>query len=121
MARPGALCNSRPVKEAELIALVRAMPECVEGSHFDTVDFRVRNKIFCTLPKPGEMVLKLAPEQQEMLVAAEGESFAPIPHAWGRKGWTVARIERLDATTAQSALKMAWGNVAPKSLREKHA
>jgi hypothetical protein len=105
------------VNEAELITLVRDMPECVEGSHLGTVDFRVRNKIFCTFPKPGEMVLKLTPEQQELLVAAEGETFAPIRNNWGRKGWTIARVEKLDATTAQSALRMAWGNVAPKSLR----
>jgi hypothetical protein len=105
------------VKEADLTALVRAMPECVESSHFGTVDFRVRNKIFCTFPKPGEMVLKLTREQQEMLVAAEGEVFEPIPNNWGRKGWTIARFEKLDASTAKSALEMAWSNVAPRSLR----
>jgi hypothetical protein len=108
-----ALCNSQRVKEAELIALVRAMPECVEGSHFGTVDFRVRNKIFCTFPKPGEMVLKLAPEQQEMLVAAEGENFAPIPHG------STDRASRRDhrAVSAEDGLGQRRAQIAPREAR----
>ncbi len=107
------------MKEADLLALVRAMPECEQSSHFGTTDFRVRNKIFCTFPRPGEMVLKLTPEQQEMLVATTGDVFAPLSNKWGQLGWTVARIARLDRTTARSALTMAWRNVAPKSLHER--
>ncbi len=107
--------------EAELLALIRDMPECEQSSHFGTMDFRVRNKIFCTHSKPGEIVLKLTREQQEMLVEAEPEIFQPIPNKWGLKGWTIASIGNLDEPSAQSALTMAWGNVAPKSLREKRS
>src|SRR5688572_11075268 len=91
-----------PMEEADLLALARAMPECVQSSHFGTTDFRVRNKIFCTFPKRGEMVLKLTPDQQQMLVATEGDIFAPLSHKWGQLGWTVARIAKLDRKTARS-------------------
>jgi hypothetical protein len=106
------------MKEAELLALIRSMPECEQSSHFGTMDFRVRNKIFCTHSKPGELVLKLTREQQQMLVEAEPAMFRPIPNRWGLKGWTAASVSKLDETSARSALRMAWESVAPKSLRE---
>lgn len=105
--------------EDALIALVLSMPEAQQSSHFGTMDFRVNNKIFCTHPRPDVLNLKLTPEQQEMLVTAEPEVFAALVNKWGNKGWTTANVAALDATTARSALTMAWGNVAPKSLRER--
>jgi hypothetical protein len=104
--------------EAALLALIRAMPECAQSSHFGTMDFRVRNKIFATHRKAEELVLNLTREQQELLVEAEPGVFAALPNKWGEKGWTTATIKSLDRATAASALAMAWGNVAPKSLRE---
>ena len=106
------------MKEAELLALVLALPEATQSSHFGNMDFRVRNKIFASHPKPETLVLKLTPEQQEMLVETESTIFAPLPNKWGEKGWTNASIAALDKATARSALTMAWGNVAPKVLRE---
>ncbi len=106
------------MKEAELLALIRSMPECEQSSHFGTVDFRVRNKIFCTHPRPDELNLKLTREQQQMLVEAEPAMFRPIPNKWGLKGWTTATVGELDEASARSALTMAWNNVVPKSLRE---
>ena len=100
--------------EDALLALIRAMPDCEQSSHFGNMDFRVRNRIFCSHPAPQTINLKLTPEQQEMLVGAEPEAFAPIPNKWGEKGWTIATIAALDEATARSALKMAWDNVAPR-------
>jgi hypothetical protein len=107
------------MKEADLLALIRSMPGCEQSSHFGTMDFRVRNKIFCTHPKPDDLNLKLTREQQLLLLEAEPAIFRPIPNKWGLNGWTTASVSKLDEVTALSALKMAWGNVAPKSLREK--
>ena len=49
-------------------------------------DFRVRGKIFATLGYPDESwgMVKLAPEEQEVLVAAEPAVFVPVKGAWGR-------------------------------------
>jgi hypothetical protein len=104
--------------EADLLDLVRSMPRCEQSSHFGTMDFRVRNKIFASHPKPAVLNLKLTPEQQAMLCDTEPTMFAPLPNKWGEKGWTTAAILALDKLTARSALEMAWGNVAPKSLRK---
>lgn len=104
--------------EDAVLALVRALPECEQSAHFGNMDFRVRNKIFATHPKPETLNLNLTREQQEMLVDAEPRMFTPLSNKWGEKGWTAATIKALDKATARSALAMAWGNVAPKSLRE---
>lgn len=94
-----------------------ALPGAVEGSHQGTADFRVGKRVFATLGYPDETwgMVKLTREQQSMLVDAEPEIFRPVPGAWGKHGYTHVRLAKADATTLQSALAMAWENVAPKS------
>lgn len=101
--------------------LALSLPEAAASSHFGTPDFRVGGKIFASAGKrDGYVVLKLAPDQQAMLCAAEPEIFAPIDHAWGRKGWTSLVLGKVDVATAKSALWMAWGNTAPRKLLKDH-
>jgi hypothetical protein len=61
-------------------------------------------------------MVKLTPEQQELLTRAEPQIFAPVPGTWGQRGSTNMRLVRADSTTARSALTMAWRNIAPKSV-----
>ena len=98
-----------------------AFPEATQGEHLGTVDFRVRNKIFATFgPRDSRLaVVKLTPDQQGILCAAESGVFSPIPGGWGRKGWTDVTVEAADEATLASALTMAWGNVAPKRLADR--
>ena len=63
-------------------------------------------------------MVKLLPEQQALLVETEPEMFRPVPGAWGRNGSTNVRLAKIDQVTLRSALKMAWRNVAPKSLAD---
>ena len=94
-----------------------ALPDAIEGAHQGHADFRVGKRIFATLGYPDDAwgMVKLTPEQQTMLVAAEPEIFRPVPGGWGKHGNTNVRLARADATTLHSALTMAWKNVAPKS------
>ena len=98
--------------------LALAFPEASEKSHFGKADFRVRNKIFASLPDAATGVVKLTAEQQEMLMASEPTVFSPAAGAWGRQGWTKLSLHKLDEATLQSALTMAWQNVAPKALSD---
>jgi hypothetical protein len=98
--------------------LALAQPEAVEKSHFGKADFRVRDKIFAGFNDKGMTYVKLTPEQQEMLVSAEPSIISPIPGGWGRKGWTLLDQQKADDDLLKSALKMAWKNVAPKSLQK---
>jgi hypothetical protein len=99
-----------------LIAL--GLPGVVEASHQGHPDFRVGKRIFATLGYPDRSwgMVKLTPEQQSVLVEAEPEIFRPVPGGWGKRGSTNVRLAAADETTLQSALSLAWRNVAPKSL-----
>jgi hypothetical protein len=94
------------------------LPEAVEGAHQGHADFRVGKRIFATLGYPDNAwgMVKLTIEQQAMLVETEPEIFRPVPGGWGRRGATNVRLSKADATALQSALPLAWRNIAPKSL-----
>jgi hypothetical protein len=81
----------------------------------------VGKRIFATLGYPDDAwgMVKLTVEQQAMLVEAEPEIFRPVPGGWGKHGATHVRLSKVDAKTLQSALGMAWRNIAPKSPIEK--
>jgi len=97
--------------------LALALPESQEKSHFGKADFRVKNKIFATLKDEKSGVIKLRPEQQEIMTAAEPKIFTALKGGWGDQGWTQISLAAVDEITLKSALLAAWRNVAPKSLK----
>ena len=101
----------------DLRRLALSLPGAEEKSHFGKADFRVRNRIFASLPGDGFGVLKLTPEQQALMCEAEPALFQLVPGGWGRQGWTRLALDIADEATARSALATAWRNVAPKSLK----
>jgi len=110
------------ISAAEFRALALSMPEAVEGSHFDTVDFRVRKRIFATLREAdGRAVLKLTPGEQRLLMETMPGMLSPVPGGWGQKGWTRLDLGAASAEDARHALTIAWRNVAPKRLQETYA
>jgi hypothetical protein len=99
------------------------LPDAVKSAHQGKADFRAGKRIFATLGYPDKDwgTLKLTHEQQSMLVEAEPDIFRPVPGGWGRQGYTNVRLAKADATTLQSALTMAWENVAPKASAKRRA
>ncbi|EHK57282.1 MmcQ/YjbR family DNA-binding protein [Allomesorhizobium alhagi] len=101
----------------EFRALALSFPQATEGSHFDTADFRVGKKIFATLRESdGRAVLKLSPDEQQLLMETGRGIFVPIKGSWGLKGWTRIILEQADAETVRHAMAFAWKSVAPKKL-----
>jgi hypothetical protein len=100
------------------LALALSLPEAASSSHMGAADIRVRGKIFAQpAGAPGGMaILKLTPEQQEMMCAAEPDLFSPVEAYWGRQGWTRFAVGAADESAARAALQSAWRNVAPRSL-----
>ncbi|WP_373505040.1 MmcQ/YjbR family DNA-binding protein [Aestuariivirga sp.] len=96
--------------------LALALPEAIEKSHFGKADFRVRNKIFASLKDDATGVVKFTPDQQAALAAAEPTIFASVAGGWGRQGWTLVHLKAADEPAVESALRMAWRNVAPQRL-----
>jgi hypothetical protein len=98
----------------EFRAIALKLPDVVEGAHMNHPDFRAGKKVFATLgyPNTDYGMVKLKPEQQEVLIAAEPEVFSAAKGAWGRQGSTLVNLRKLNRKTAMSALQMAWKNVA---------
>ncbi|ATU92786.1 MmcQ/YjbR family DNA-binding protein [Phyllobacterium zundukense] len=98
-----------------------SFPETIQGSHFDTTDFRVSGKIFATLrPEKERGVLSLSRGDQELLRETSGEMFEPVPGSWGEKGWTFVILHSADPDAVRHAMAMAWRKAAPKSVSARH-
>ncbi|MCX7365073.1 MAG: MmcQ/YjbR family DNA-binding protein [Alphaproteobacteria bacterium] len=98
---------------AAFAKLALAQEGASQGAHGGHPDFRAGGKVFASLGHSGagSAMVKLTPEQQEMLIAAEPTIFTPASGAWGLRGYTTVRLAVADATTMKSALAMAWKNV----------
>jgi hypothetical protein len=93
-----------------------SLPEVTEQPHFDLLSWRVRGKIFATVPpEPQRLRLMLGEDEAH-------EALAELPDAveelrWGRKlaGVTV-RLDRVAAPDVDELVEVAWRRRAPKTL-----
>lgn len=94
-----------------------SFPGVEERAHMGHPDFRVGGKIFATLGAPTEDwgMVGLLPEQQELAMEAEPDSFKPAAGAWGRGGSTMVRLDRVSDEWRDRALEWAWAKRAPVS------
>ena len=93
-----------------------SLPEVTEEPHFASASFRVKGKIFITVP-PGEThVHFFVSEQERELALAKYPEFAE-KLMWDKKvsGLRVALAKAKPAAVA-ALVRKAWENKAPKSL-----
>ncbi len=104
---------------AAFAGLALSFHGATEGRHGGHPDFRAAGKVFASMgfKGPDSATVKLTPEQQEMLVAAEPAIFTPVAGTWGQRGYTMIHLPAADETTMKSALAMAWKNVTAASPR----
>ena len=90
--------------------LALSFPNTQESSHMGAADFRVENRIFCTLAhqQKGFGNLMLTPTLQADLVADRPDLFLPIAGGWGRMGATHIRLAEADEDTLAGALYTAY-------------
>jgi hypothetical protein len=100
-----------------------SMPQAAEAAHMGHPDFRVAGKVFATLgwPDGAWAMVRLTTDQQAMLVTAMPRMFQPVSGGWGRRGSTNVRLAEADEAALESALSMAWRNIAPKALMKSGA
>jgi hypothetical protein len=100
--------------------LALSLPEATEEPHFDMPSFRVRGKIFATVPAEG-MTLHLFVDEPEIRasVAAHPSAFEEL--WWGKKLRGV-RVNLKPAIEAEvfELLEEAWRRKAPKRLVAAH-
>ena len=93
-----------------------SLPEASEEPHHDLTSFRVRGKIFATVPPGGDHVHIFVDEQQREPVAAlEPATFEKL--WWGSKvvGLRVVLV-KARSTMVNELLYSAWCRKAPKRL-----
>ncbi len=93
-----------------------SLPETNEEPHFDYSSFRVRGKIFATVPPSGDYLhIFVDDDQRAPLIAAEPDKYAPLH--WGAKvvGLRVV-LATANAATVNRLLLQSWLRKAPKRL-----
>ena len=102
----------------DIRALALNLPGAEEKPHFDRPSFRVRGKIFATLPPGGELVVLMLPMLvKESIVQSDPGAHVPLPGAWERSGSTQLRIGRMDSEKLADLVRLAWRGKAPRKLR----
>lgn len=102
-----------PAKARELAL---ALPEAHEQDHHGFPSFRVRGRIFATLPDDATLRVMLDVDAVEEAVAAVPEQCSVL--RWGAKVAGVAvDLPAAQADTVAELLADAWRRRAPASLR----
>lgn len=93
-----------------------SLPETTEEPHFEYSSFRVRGKIFATVPPNGAYLhIFVEEEQRAPLIAAEPEAFEALH--WGSKVVGVkVTLAHANAGTVNRLLLQSWTRKAPKRL-----
>jgi len=99
----------------EFRALALALPGASEGAHNGHPDFRVGGRIFASLgvPDAGHGMVKLAPIEQDVVMAAAPNLFRPAAGSWGLKGSTLVCLAPAQPEQIEGALRLAWRHLAP--------
>ncbi|MEA2716243.1 MAG: hypothetical protein QOI99_560 [Actinomycetota bacterium] len=94
-----------------------SLPEAAESPHFESASFRIRGRIFATLPADGEHLHVMVDEDEARAVAAgEGGSFEEL--WWGKKLAGV-RVHLPSVESPELVLELiedSWRRRAPKRV-----
>ncbi|MCE3295767.1 MAG: hypothetical protein K0R65_1481 [Crocinitomicaceae bacterium] len=94
-----------------------SFPETTEEPHFEKTSFRVRKKIFLTLDVEKRLAcLKFSEVDQSVFVTLDPAVIYPVPNKWGKQGWTLVRIEKVQPDLFREALRTSYCETAPKKL-----
>ena len=102
------------LRRASLFAL--SLPEATEEPHFDMSSFRVRGKIFATVP-PGGAHLHVFVDESEINAAVAEDPAAFEPLQWGERvrGLRI-HLGVCAAERVQELIEESWRRKAPKRL-----
>ena len=106
------------MEREELISFALSLPETVESAHLGTRDFRVRGKIFLTMPDRDYCVVRLTPDQQAMAFEIAPAEAMAVPGGWGERGFTRLLFTILPDALVEDLVRRAWSTLAPKALRQ---
>ena len=93
-----------------------ALPETSEQPHFDLVSWRVRDRIFATIPtEPGRLRIFVEETEAAETVATDPAAYEEV--RWGKRVSGVEAVLRAaDEADVVALLESAWRRKAPKRL-----
>ena len=101
----------------DLTRLALALLGSTQYPHFDRIAFKAR-VTFATLAADRLTAnIKFTPDEQALKCEVASDAFQPLPNAWGARGWTLARLDKLNEAELAAALKMAWEHAQGKAKR----
>jgi len=93
-----------------------SLPEVTEQPHHDMSSFRVRGKIFVTVP-PDEEHLHVFVDEPEITASVAEDPAAFEPLRWGRQVRGVrVNLAAAPANRVQELIEESWRRKAPKRL-----
>lgn len=105
------------VTEQYLRSLALSFPEATELPHFEKTSFRIRKKIFATYDAVEQSAcMKLSLVHQEVFTKAGDGAIYPMPNKWGKRGWTMVKLAKVNSHLFAHALKVAYCACAPQKL-----
>ena len=105
---------------AEARGLALALPEAVEQDHHGMASFRVRSKIFATLPDDEH--LRVMVDEPEIRAAVAENPEACAEHYWGKRLSCVAvTLPAASTELLRELLTEAWLCKAPRTLADQRA
>jgi hypothetical protein len=104
-------------EDARRMAL--ALPEAVERDHHGMASFRVRGKIFATVP--DDRNLRVMADEGDILAAVAEDPAACSPLRWGsRIACVVVELALARRELVEELLTDAWRRKAPRVLVREH-
>jgi hypothetical protein len=95
-----------------------SLPETTEEPHFDLSSFRVKGKIFATVPEGGKLLhVRCDPTERLVLIAEDPDAFEEI--TWGKRtvdDYVRVKLPVADRRQVCELLEEAWRLRAPKRV-----
>jgi hypothetical protein len=93
-----------------------SLPEVAEQPHFESASFRVRGKIFVSLPPGGcQLHAFVSDDETHAFVAEDPASFEEL--WWGKTMWGVrVNLAHAKPVDVEELIESAWRRKAPKRV-----
>ncbi|MXV53057.1 MmcQ/YjbR family DNA-binding protein [Pedobacter sp. HMF7647] len=100
-------------------AICLLFDQVVELPHFEKTSFRVSGKIFATFDEQkATACIKLSEVDQSVFCDCNKDAIYAVPNKWGKQGWTMIDLEKVNDELLHDALRTAYCTVAPKKLAD---
>lgn len=120
MPGPAGLTSDEVISVLEIRDIVLSLPGSHEAEHWGNPSFRVRDRIYATMPDPEHLNVMIDPFDVDAVVREAPEAFSQL--WWGKELRGVeVNLRKASRELVASLLESAWRRKAPVSLSSQSA